>query len=100
MVEVFKTDVKCPFVAQQIIADLLAAFVHVQVSFDLDDCDCILRLEFEKPIHNLLENVQEIIQDNGANATPLVSNFEYQNVVYPSVSTSLKLSINAILSIF
>lgn len=65
MVEVFKTDVKCPFVAQQIIADLLAYFVHVEVSFDLEDIDCILRLSSEKAFDNLETDVYEIVRNNG-----------------------------------
>ena len=37
MVEIFKTDVKCPLLAQQIITEILVYFIDVEVSFDLED---------------------------------------------------------------
>jgi hypothetical protein len=45
MVEVFKTDVKQRKHAAGLITALLQAFPMHCISFDLDDCDKILRIE-------------------------------------------------------
>lgn len=44
MVEVFKTNVKESPDAQKILARIHAGFVGYKASFDLDDCDKILRI--------------------------------------------------------
>lgn len=44
-VEVYKTSVQEAKEAVQIIALLLDHFPGCKVNFDLDDCDCILRIE-------------------------------------------------------
>lgn len=44
MVEVFKTNVKAPTDAQKILAQIHAGFVGYKASFDLEDCDKILRI--------------------------------------------------------
>jgi hypothetical protein len=45
MVEVFKTNVKQKRQAAGLITALLQAFPMHYISFDLDDCDRILRIE-------------------------------------------------------
>ncbi len=45
MVEVFKTDVKQKAQAVQLIAGLSQQFPLHCISFDLDDCDKVLRIE-------------------------------------------------------
>lgn len=80
MVEIFKTDVKCPFLAQQIIAELLAAFVDIEeVSFDLSDIDCILRLVFQKPVPLLSKKVKEVLRHKGCSAAMLRGSSVDQN---------------------
>lgn len=100
MVEVFKTDVRCPFLANLIMADLLATFQHLEVSFDLEDTDHILRLAFEKSNPSLVTRVLSIIQGNGCNAVLLNDDFGYCNSVFLSTVADCRLSINAILSIY
>ncbi len=45
MVEVFKTNVQHREVAQQLASILLDRFAFSKISFDLEDCDKILRVE-------------------------------------------------------
>lgn len=47
MIEVFKTDVQQNFEAEQLKQVLLLHFACIKVSFDLDDCDRILRIQGE-----------------------------------------------------
>ena len=100
MVEVFKTDVRCPFLANLIMADLLATFQYLEVSFDLEDTDHILRLIFEKSNPNLVAKVLSIIQVNGCKAVLLSDDLDYRSSIFSSIAIDCKLSINAILSIY
>jgi hypothetical protein len=43
-VEVFKTNVDCPDIAQSTIAELQALFPGYILCFDLEDCDRILKV--------------------------------------------------------
>jgi hypothetical protein len=45
MVKVFKTDVQCAGMAENIIRDLLQAYPDFRINFDLVDEDKILRVE-------------------------------------------------------
>ena len=45
MVEVFKTNVKDPDHASQLIDQIHLSFNEYKANFDLDDCDKILRVE-------------------------------------------------------
>jgi hypothetical protein len=45
MVEVFKTNVQHPERAEQLASILRVHFAFSRISFDLDDCDKILRVE-------------------------------------------------------
>jgi len=45
MVEIFKTNIHCPEAAEEVKQLLLQQFPHYTISFDLDDCDKILRIE-------------------------------------------------------
>lgn len=45
MVKVFKTDVQCAGMAENIIRDLLQQYPNFRISFDLVDEDKILRVE-------------------------------------------------------
>jgi hypothetical protein len=47
MIEIFKTNVQYPIIAKEISAALYQQLVHPKVSFDLDDCDRVLRIESE-----------------------------------------------------
>jgi len=44
MVEVFKTNIDDSAIAQQIISEIKAFPLNLDASFDLDDCDRILRV--------------------------------------------------------
>ena len=45
MVEIFKTNVKQPKEANRLIALLTSHLIKHIINFDLEDCDCILRIE-------------------------------------------------------
>lgn len=45
MVEVFKTNVQHPLVAEELSTELLAHIPNATISFDLDDTDKVLRIE-------------------------------------------------------
>ena len=45
MVEVFKTNVESPELANLLTAKLLTQFPQYKINFDLQDCDNILRVE-------------------------------------------------------
>lgn len=100
MIEVFKTNVKCPLIAQQIIADVLATFITVEVSFDLEDEDCILRLAFEETFDNLTEKVYEIFNNNSCEVEILISDCSCGSLHYLSPLVNNSKGINAFLSIF
>lgn len=60
MVEVFKTDVREINQAARIIRKLRQHLPNSYINFDLEDCDCILRVEAEnipvQSVINLLNN--------------------------------------------
>lgn len=45
MIEIFKTDVRTKRQAGKIVAQLLVQYPDAKISFDLSDCDRILRVE-------------------------------------------------------
>jgi len=45
MVEIFKTNVTDPKLANEILKGLASQFPELQFNFDLEDCDQILRIE-------------------------------------------------------
>ncbi|MCD6065760.1 MAG: hypothetical protein K0S33_586 [Bacteroidetes bacterium] len=45
MIEVYKTNVQNPVVAEEIIRDLHRAMPDSVINFDLEDCDRILRID-------------------------------------------------------
>ncbi|MCK9211651.1 MAG: hypothetical protein M0P61_12505 [Ignavibacteriaceae bacterium] len=45
MVEVFKTNVHSSIIANEIIAELNTVLPNSAISFDLEDCDRVLRIE-------------------------------------------------------
>jgi hypothetical protein len=56
MVEVFRTNVTDTVLADKILLDLKQKFQFSMISFDLEDCDKILRLEAELiPIEGIRE---------------------------------------------
>jgi hypothetical protein len=44
MVEVFKTDITCPEAANEIVDELHHQFPLASATFDLEDCDRVLRI--------------------------------------------------------
>lgn len=47
MVEVFKTDIDCECVAEEVRLKLNQRFPESIINFDLEDCDRVLRIEAE-----------------------------------------------------
>lgn len=45
IVETFKTNIEKPDAAQFIVEKLQELFPGFRINFDLEDCDCILRIE-------------------------------------------------------
>ena len=45
MVEVFKTNVQHTTIAKELSTELLAHLPNSKISFDLEDCDKVLRIE-------------------------------------------------------
>ena len=56
MLEIFKTNVTESHQAELLIGQIQASFIHCEVTFDLDDCDRILRVKSPETI-----NPQELI---------------------------------------
>ena len=50
MVEVFKTNVHCTEAAAQMLELLRLHCLHCQVSFDLEDCDRVLRVAGDRVV--------------------------------------------------
>jgi hypothetical protein len=62
MVEVFKTNVQHPELAEQLVSILRDRFAFSKINFDLEDCDKILRVE-DKQI--CVETIIEILSTHG-----------------------------------
>ncbi|WP_159468052.1 hypothetical protein [Dyadobacter sp. 3J3] len=50
MIEVFKTNVTDPEVANMLLDQIHLTFIDYQANFDLDDCDKILRVRFDSGV--------------------------------------------------
>ncbi len=62
MIEVFKTDVQRKRIAKGIMVELLELLPQAKISFDLDDCDKILRIESEQLC---VEKIIELVKGRG-----------------------------------
>jgi len=69
MVEVFKTNVEQPEHSEMIIDQLMNQIPNIQINFDLEDCDKILRIEAESVSNQL---IIEILHRNGYHAEVLI----------------------------
>ncbi|HMH33659.1 MAG TPA: hypothetical protein VK543_11545 [Puia sp.] len=47
MVDVFKTNVECPEKARMLVSILVKHYPNSRINFDLDDCDKILRVQYQ-----------------------------------------------------
>jgi hypothetical protein len=56
-VEIFRTNIEDHHTAQKVARTLSAIFCHSLVTFDLDDCDRILRVQGDFSIHQVIEEV-------------------------------------------
>lgn len=63
MVEVFKTNVQCPEAAANLLALLRIHYGDCQVSFDLEDCDKVLRIAGQRVL--AAPHVISILQQHG-----------------------------------
>lgn len=69
MIEVFKTDVKEAAVSEILMQQLLEHYPNGKITFDLEDCDCILRIA----VHNIItEDVIALLARHGYNCEPLI----------------------------
>ena len=62
MVEVFKTNVQHRELAEQLAAILCGQFAFSKISFDLEDCDKVLRVESKQIC---VETIIEILSTHG-----------------------------------
>jgi len=62
VVEVFKTNITNNSIADYIINLLLQHFPESKINFDLEDCDCILRIE-TKSIR--VQTVEQLVTTQG-----------------------------------
>ncbi len=71
MIEVFKTNIDSDFVAQQIVDEIKALPWGIDASFDLEDCDRILRVcgDFEPIL--LKDQIITLLFSKGHMAIPL-----------------------------
>ena len=63
MVEVFKTNITRSDQAKRVIDRINATFAHCKATFDLEDCDRILRVEYHEEMicpDDLLKMVQSL----------------------------------------
>lgn len=63
VVEVFKTNIKNPDTAQLIIEKLKELLPGTKINFDLEDCDCILRVETvcsEIDVNEIMHFIREL----------------------------------------
>ena len=63
MIEVFKTNIKTPVQALSLEAVLKNQFAAAAISFDLEDCDNILRIDGISESDNQI--IIETLQNNG-----------------------------------
>jgi hypothetical protein len=63
MIEIFKTDVNVPSKASQLVELICLYFHGCSASFDLEDCDKVLRVYSEKrsiPSHHIIKFMREM----------------------------------------
>ena len=68
MVEVFETDVQQAYQANIVLRELRKYFPESKISFDLDDCDKILRVE---GICVIADQVSWLLNEKGFKCRPL-----------------------------
>jgi hypothetical protein len=69
MVEVFKTNVDCMQRATEIVGCIHRMFTKCEASFDLDDCDRILRIKAAGAVDNV--QVINLLAERGFSAEVL-----------------------------
>ena len=77
-VEVFKTNVVDPEQAKLLVDQIERSFANCKVNFDLDDCDRILRIEFEEKIQSVL--LIELLKNVGYTAEVLPDTIQTMSV--------------------
>ena len=86
MIEVFKTNVKSRVHADKLVDRIHKEFVQYKANFDLDDCDCILRIASSNGLIEI-QPIVELIREFGFYAEVLpdeqpmeyrISNTEYR----------------------
>lgn len=65
MTEVFKTNVLTPHAAKQIINDLGCTLPGCDISFDLEDCDKVLRVQSGDGLDINIEAIHKIVNSYG-----------------------------------
>jgi len=68
MIGIFKTDVQQPGTANLLISKLMLLFPGARVSFDLDDCDRVLRVEGQ---NICCETIVRLVKSSGCSCEEL-----------------------------
>lgn len=99
MVEVFKTNIDSTFVAQQIVGEIKALAFGVDASFDLEDCDHILRVcgDFEPML--LKDQIIALLISKGHVATPMDDEADFAGCQKESQLLEAQAGIIAFMSI-
>lgn len=98
MVEIFKTNVSSHLAAQQIIDLFKIAYKDADVSFDLDDCDHIFRINAAEEVLDLDKVVNELFKTAGFFAAALEDEQTVANQDRLDLPLQEKVGINVFLS--
>jgi RNase P protein component len=82
MVEVFKTNVSNPEQANRILRQIHEAFVEYSANFDLEDCDCILRVKSSRGFVQAYSLIQ-FLRKLGCQAEVLPDEVPFGEVLAP-----------------
>ncbi len=100
LVEVFKTNVNCSLAAQQIATAIIRLLANTEASFDLEDCDCILRVTALANVPELEKTVINIVGKYGYNAQLLTNENEDASILCTPCLLEEKRSIQLFLRTF
>lgn len=100
MVEIFKTNVNDGLLAQQIIKAVQKLSLDIDASFDLEDCDGILRIACPNHISDLAIHIVNIVGAYGCSATLLHDDADLK-INFPLLTDdTAKIGLRAIMGVF
>lgn len=100
MVEIFKTNVSSHLLAQQIINEIKAVYKEADVSFDLEDCDHILRVCVNEEPEEIKQTIVDLFKIAGYLAVALDDDCEVVALDHTSPFFYNKARIDTFLGFF